>query len=204
MKPSRRRFVSWSAVVFAIALVLTTAPAPSSAQGSEPFIGQLALVPYNFAPKGWALCNGQLLSIAQNTALFALIGTTYGGNGTTNFALPDLRGRVPLSSGQGPGLSNYVLGQASGAETQTLTLNQMPTHAHVLIADTSVGTSERPNGALPARNAAGVPQYGTSGTGTMSVAVVQSAGGNQPHDNMQPYLTLNWIIALQGIFPSQN
>lgn len=204
MKPSRRRPVRWFAVTFGIALVLATAPAPASAQGSEPFIGQLALVPYNFAPKGWALCNGQILSIAQNTALFSLLGTTYGGNGTTTFALPDLRGRVPLSSGQGPGLNNYILGQTGGAETQTLTLNQIPAHTHLLIADTSVGTSERPNGALPARNAAGVPQYGTHSTGTMSAGGTQSAGGSQPHDNMQPYVTLNWIIALQGIFPSQN
>lgn len=200
MKPSRRRLARWFAVTCGITLVIATA----SAQAADPFLGQLALVPYNFAPKGWALCNGQLLSISQNTALFALIGTTYGGNGTTTFALPDLRGRVPLSSGQGPGLSNFSLGQIGGAETQTLTVNQIPAHTHLLIADTSVGTSERPNGALPARNGAGVPHYGTHPTGTMAAGATQSAGGNQPHENMQPYLTLNWIIALQGIFPSQN
>lgn len=204
MKSSRARRSHWCAVSAGIALMLSTTTPPVLAQGSEPFIGQLALVPYNFAPRGWALCNGQLLSIAQNTALFSLLGTTYGGNGTTNFALPDLRGRVPVSSGQGPGLSSYLLGQTGGAETYTLTLNQMPAHSHILMADTSVGTSERPNGALPARNAAGVPQYGTQATGTMTSGALQSSGGGQPHDTMQPYVTLNWIIALQGIFPSRN
>jgi microcystin-dependent protein len=191
------------ALAFVVAL-LTATSAPSVLAQSEPFIGQLALVPYNFAPKGWALCNGQLLSIAQNTALFSLLGTTYGGNGTTTFALPDLRGRVTISSGQGPGLSNYVLGQTGGAETQTLTLGQIPAHTHALMADTSVGTSERPNGAISARDAAGVPHYGTHATGTMSSSGVQASGGSQPHDTMQPYVTLNWIIALQGVFPSQN
>src|SRR5215475_4971153 len=102
---------------------------------SEPFLGQIMLVPYNFAPRGWAFCNGQLLSISQNTALFSLLGTTYGGNGQTTFALPDLRGRVPLSSGQGPGLSNYNLGQSGGQETVTLTGNQMPAHQHAINAN---------------------------------------------------------------------
>jgi microcystin-dependent protein len=203
MKQFRPTHAGWFAVTFGIALMVA-APTSSALAQSDPFVGQLALVPYNFAPRGWALCNGQVLLIAQNTALFSLLGTTYGGNGQTTFALPDLRGRVPISSGQGPGLSNYALGQTGGAETQTLTLNQIPSHTHLLLADTSVGTSDRPNGGLPARNAAGVPQYGTGAAGTMSAGGVQASGGSQPHNNMQPYVTLNWIIALQGIYPSQN
>ena len=203
MNPSHSTGPRRHVLAFVVAMIVATS-SPSVFAQSEPFIGQLALVPYNFAPKGWALCNGQILSIAQNTALFSLLGTTYGGNGTTTFALPDLRGRVPISSGQGPGLSNYALGQTGGAETQTLTLGQIPAHTHALIADTSVGTSERPNGAIPARDAAGVPHYGTHPTGTMSSSGIQSSGGSQPHDTMQPYVTLNWIIALQGVFPSQN
>ncbi len=204
MKPSLCTHVGWFAATCGLALMLAATAPSVFAQATDPFLGQLALVPYNFPPKGWALCNGQLLSINQNQALFALLGTTYGGNGQTTFALPDLRGRVPISSGQGPGLSNYILGQTGGEESHTLTVSEIPAHSHLLSADTSVGTSERPNGGLPARNAAGVPQYGGSATGTMSASGVQSSGGSQPHNNMQPYVTLNWIIALQGVFPSQN
>jgi microcystin-dependent protein len=187
-----------------LALVLTALPPGAHAQGSEPFLGQLVLVPYNFAPKGWALCNGQLLSISQNTALFALLGTTYGGDGMTTFALPDLRGRVPVSSGQGPGLSNYDLGEQGGSETHTLTINELPAHTHALKADTSVGTTEKPGGSLLARNAAGIPQFGISPTTQLSALGVQPTGGGAPHDIRQPYVTLNWIIALQGIFPPRN
>jgi microcystin-dependent protein len=187
-----------------IANLLAALSSVALSQATEPFIGQLALVPYNFAPKGWALCNGQLLPINQNQALFSLLGTTYGGNGTTTFALPDLRGRVPVSSGQGPGLSNYDLGGMGGAETHTLTLNEMPAHTHMLGADTSVGTTERPGGALPSRNAAGVPQYGSAATTQLSAAAVQPSGSGLPHDIRQPYVTLNWIIALTGVFPARN
>jgi microcystin-dependent protein len=173
------------------------------AQG-EPLIGQLALVPYNFAPRGWASCNGQILSIAQNTALFSLLGTTYGGDGQVTFALPDLRGRVPIHFGQGPGRSDYTLGQVGGEEATTLTIAQMPAHAHAALADPGVGSSDSPGGNLPARNGAGVPQYG-SGTGaSLSTGAIGISGGSQPHNNIQPYLTLHWIIALEGIYPSRN
>jgi microcystin-dependent protein len=189
---------------FGVAVMLTTLFSSVHAQATDPFIGQLALVPYNFAPKGWAFCNGQLLPINQNAALFSLLGTTYGGDGVTTFALPDLRGRVPISSGQGPGLSSYNIGQMGGYETHTLTINEMPAHSHTLYADTSVGTTEKPGSALPARNGAGVPQYGTAATTQLSSAAAQPTGGGAPHDIRQPYVTLNWIIALTGVYPSRN
>ncbi|MEO8169078.1 MAG: tail fiber protein [bacterium] len=162
------------------------------------------LVPYNFAPRGWAFCQGQILPIAQNQALFSLLGTTYGGNGQTTFALPDLRGRVPIGEGQGPGLSAYFLGQQGGAETHTLTANEMPAHTHLVSADTSVGSSDKPGSKLPARNAAGVPEYGNTANAQMAATMLGVAGESQPHSIMQPYLVLNWIIALQGVFPSRN
>jgi len=192
---------------------------------STPFLGMIILVPYNFAPRGWAFCNGQILPIAQNTALFSLLGTTYGGNGQTTFALPDLRGRVPLSSGQGPGLSNYDLGQVAGTESVTLTITQMPIHNHPATvgtlaaaanAKTTAGNTRSPAGALPAMEAAGVTAtYNNDGAppGTQLAAnaitvsgapAIGTAGGSQPFDKMQPYLTLNYCIALEGIFPSRN
>ena len=166
----------------------------------DPFIGQIILVPYNFAPQGWALCNGQLLSIAQNTALFSLLGTTYGGDGVTTFALPDLRGRVPVSSGQAPGLSNYFLGQAAGTETVTLNSNQMPAHSHAVNANSAHSNSDQPANNFPASSA----HFQTTSDGTkMNPAMIGQTGGSQPHENRQPYLTLNYCIALQGIYPSR-
>lgn len=169
---------------------------------NEAFIGQLLLVPYNFAPQGWAMCNGQLLSIAQNTALFSLLGTTYGGDGQTTFALPDLRGRVPLSSGQGPGLSNYTLGEAGGAESITLTAAQMPQHTHSANANAGDPTDTTPTNHVPAGGSTG--SYNAAANTVMSAGMIGPAGGSQPHENRQPYLTLNWIIALEGIFPSRS
>jgi microcystin-dependent protein len=167
---------------------------------SQPFLGAIILVPYNFAPRGYAFCQGQILSIAQNTALFSLLGTTYGGNGQTTFALPDLRGRVPLSAGQGPGLSNYTLGQSAGTEAVSLTVNEMPTHNHLVSASLTDPSSQKPqDGYLADGNA-----YAASANTTMGVQSVQNAGGSQPHQNLPPYLTLNYCIALQGIFPSRN
>jgi microcystin-dependent protein len=167
----------------------------------EPFIGELSLVGFNFAPRGWALCNGQLLAIAQNTALFSLLGTQYGGNGQTTFALPDLRGRVPIHQGQGPGLSSYTVGQMAGQETNTLTINQMPQHNHLLASTNTAATTSRPNGAILAAGGS----YSTSPDGGQMLAqAVGISGGNQPHNIIQPYLTLNWVIALEGIFPSRN
>ena len=168
----------------------------------DPFIGQLMLVGFNFAPTGWALCQGQLLSIAQNTALFSLLGTTYGGDGVTTFGLPDLRGRVPLGFGQGPGLQNYTQGQQSGTENVTLIASQMPTHSHSVACVNGDPNDSSPANSLPAHVAAGGYQTGAANA-QMSATMIGAAGGNQPHANMQPYLVLNWIIATQGIYPSR-
>jgi len=166
----------------------------------DPFIGQIILVPYNFAPQGWALCNGQLLPIAQNTALFSLLGTTYGGDGVTTFALPDLRGRVPISAGQGPGLQPYALGQEGGEETVTLNTNQIPAHSHAVYANSTHSNSDQPANNFPGASA----HFQTSTDGTkMNPGMIGQTGGSQPHDNRQPYLTLNYCIALQGIYPSR-
>jgi microcystin-dependent protein len=173
---------------------------------AEAFIGELRLMGFNFAPRGWARCDGQLLSIAQNTALFSLLGTTYGGNGQTTFALPDLRSRVPIHQGQGPGLSNYAMGQAAGVEQVSLTTNEMPAHVHqASVAAASAATTKNPNNALPAFTAAGT-SYGTAADLTMAANMVNVgvSGGSQPHSNIQPYLTLNWCICMEGIFPSRN
>jgi microcystin-dependent protein len=170
----------------------------SAMGGSEPFLSEILIVSFNFPPKGWALCNGQLLPINQNQALFALLGTTYGGNGQTNFALPNLRGRVPIHRGNG-----HTLGEAAGSTSVTVNIQQLPQHMHVLQASTSgVNTTADPSGAFlaPVNNAYGPA---TSLT-TLDPSSVTSVGGSQPHNNMMPYLTLNFIIALQGIFPSQN
>jgi microcystin-dependent protein len=168
---------------------------------SEPFLGQISLFPYNFAPRGWALCNGQILSIAQNTALFSLLGTTYGGNGQTTFALPDLRGRVPISSGQGPGLTNYTLGEVGGNETVSLNVNQNAAHSHLASVTNGASAGGRPAGTVPSAGGA----YAAAGDGsTFSPSFIANAGGNQPHENRQPYLVLNYCIAVEGIFPSRN
>lgn len=176
---------------------------------SEPFLGMIIIVPYNFSPRGWAFCNGQILPIAQNTALFSLLGTTFGGNGQTTFALPDLRGRVPNSSGQGPGLSSYDLGQVGGTESETLTVNQMPLHNHqVACLRGSDPTSPRPNGGFPGTIT--VPTdpnsllYGATSDNLMAPTMITNTGGSQPFALLQPYLTLNYCIALEGIFPSRN
>lgn len=168
----------------------------------EPFMGELRLLPYTFAPRGWAFCQGQLLSIAQNSALFSLLGTNYGGNGQSTFGLPDLRGRVPMSAGQGPGLSSHTLGEISGVENVTLTNQQMPIHNHQVGASSDDATKKNPVGALPA--ATGTSVYGDTPDGTMQGAMIGVSGGSQPHTNMQPYLVLNWCIALEGIYPSRN
>lgn len=172
---------------------------------AEPFLGQLLCVPYNFAPRGWAFCNGQILSIAQNTALFSLLGTTYGGNGQTTFALPDLRGRAPLSAGQAPGLQSYDLGEIAGTETITQTIQQMPMHNHApLTFQASSGTKLN---AVPAANNLGGGTIYTNAAVDSSLNPTGStgiSGGSQPMPIMQPYLVLNWCIALEGIYPSRN
>lgn len=168
-----------------------------------PFIGTIRMFGGNFAPVGHAMCSGQLMSISQNDALFALIGTTYGGDGQNTFALPDMRGRVPVHQGSGPGLSNYTIGQAAGTETVTLTTGQMPAHTHTLGANSTDGSLTSPQNnfwglATDNRYSNAAPAAG------MNPAQVSSQGGSQPHENMMPYLCINFIIALEGFFPSQN
>lgn len=171
---------------------------------AEPFIGEIRMFGGNFAPIGWALCDGTLLPIAQNTALFSILGTTFGGNGVSNFALPDLRGRVPIHAGQGPGLSPYIQGQSSGSESVTLTVNQIPTHNHLVNADSGdTGASSHPRGLYLASSGAN-PIYNSNPDSTMNQNMIQPMGGNQPHSNVQPYLCVSFIIALQGIFPSRS
>ena len=170
---------------------------------TEPFLGQISIVGFNFAPRGWALCNGQLISIAQNTALFALLGTTYGGNGQTTYALPDLRGRAPMAFGNGAGLTPRSLGEPSGQEMVTLLATNLPQHAHALNANSA--RADRANAAGATFGVAADPTYATTApTSTLAPNAVTQAGGSQPHNNMQPYLALNMIIALQGIFPARN
>jgi len=170
----------------------------------EPFIGEIQIFAGNFAPTGWAFCDGQLLPIASNTALFSLLGTTYGGNGQTTFALPDLRGRVPIHPGQGPGLSPRSLGESAGVENVTLATTEMAAHAHTLGASSASGSSDSPAGKVAARSPAAIPQYAAVANANLAATAIGSAGGSQPHNNMQPYLALTYIIALTGIFPSRS
>ena len=178
---------------------------------SEPFIGQIIMFGGNFQIRGYAFCSGQILSIAQNTALFSILGTTYGGNGQTTFALPDLRGRVPIHQGQGPGLSPYSLGQQAGTENVTLIANQMPQHNHLINANEGNGTAQAPaagfpsGGIVPSQSNAAVSNFRNSSDGTtLNAGAVSIAGGSQPHPNLQPYLCITFLIALEGIFPSRN
>jgi microcystin-dependent protein len=198
----RRTFIAKLAAGLAGALWLGQ-PRPASAD-TVPYLGEIMLVPQSFAPKGWALCNGQLLPINQNQALFSLLGTTYGGNGQTSFALPDLRDRVPIHFGQGPGLTPRSLGERSGAVTHTLLLTEYPNHTHGMRVSSALASLVSPTGAYPARNPAGYTQYAPAPPDAlMSDSAVGLVGGNQPHVNMQPYLGLHFVIALQGQFPSQ-
>ena len=172
---------------------------------SEPFVAEIRIFPFNFAPRGWAFCDGQILPLAQNTALFSLLGTTYGGNGQTNFALPNLRGRLAMAQGQGPGLSQRWLGESAGSETVTLLPQQMPAHSHALRATASTSSPSPAGTAMAPAVSAGnapVPVYKSGGNKVaMAPDAVGPAGGGQPHNNMPPYLTLNFCIALQGVFP---
>jgi len=176
---------------------------------SNPFVAEIRIFPFNFAPKGWAFCNGQLLPLSQNTALFSLLGTTYGGDGKSNFALPNLQGNVPMFFGQGPGLSLYDEGETGGSDTVTLLPTELPLHQHSAAATTAAGTTSDPNGNLFSdgdwsfQGSSGKLQYYTvtAPAATMNAQAVGFSGSSFPHNNMMPYLTLNFCIALQGVFP---
>jgi len=168
---------------------------------ADPFVAEIRIFPFNFAPKGWAFCDGQLMPISQNTALFSLLGTTYGGDGKSTFALPNLQGRAPMQPGQGPGLSLHDLGEAAGSETVTLLESETPSHSHAMRVLNDVGEDRTPAGEALARSTGGL-LYATAGSlVAMSDQTLPPAGGDQPHNNMMPYLTLNFCIALQGVFP---
>jgi microcystin-dependent protein len=178
---------------------------------AESFLGEIRMVGWNFAANGWALCNGQLMSINQNTALFSLLGTTYGGDGVSTFALPNLQGRVPIHQGTGPGLSPYTIGEIAGSENITLLTNQMPQHNHLVAVSNQPGAVADPTNATLAQGNSGsgrtpvpVSDYVASTvTGSLAPTTISIAGGNQPHSNIQPFLCINFIIALVGIFPSR-
>ena len=164
---------------------------------SQPFLAEIKIISWNFPPKGWAFCSGQLLPINQNQALFSLLGTMYGGNGQTTFALPDLRGRAPMHLGGG-----FTQGESGGEEVHTVTSAEMPAHNHAVNATTSPGTVNVPTGNFLANS--NVSPYRTDSNTALNQALVSNTGGSQPHENRQPFLVLNFIIALQGIFPSRN
>lgn len=171
---------------------------------SEPFLGEIRIFGFTFAPRGWALCSGQLLSISQNAALFSILGTTYGGNGTSNFSLPDMRSRIPVGAGQGLGLSNYTLGEQTGTENVTLTLGNLPAHNHLAGCNTGTGNSYSAANAVPAVDAGGNNLYTSPSNSTMNSAALTQTGGSQPHSNLQPYLAVNYCIAMSGVFPTRN
>ena len=174
----------------------------------DPFLGEIRIVGFNYAPRGWAVCNGQLLSISQNTALFSLLGTTYGGNGTTTFALPNFQDTAPMNFGSGPGLTPRTLGESGGSNSVTLINTELPSHTHSANASSSPAAGSDPTNALWAATGGprgGPPEYTTNGGSPvlMNIGALTPQGQSQPHNNLQPYLTLNFVIALQGIYPSR-
>ena len=169
---------------------------------ADPFVAEIRIFPFNFAPTGWAFCNGQIMPISQNTALFSLLGTTYGGDGKSNFALPNLQGSAPMHPGQGPGLSLHNLGETSGSETVTLLESQVPSHSHALLADLlDISDTNVVSPTASFALSSGGTLYQAASNATLSDQALAPAGGDQPHNNMMPYLTLNFCIALQGVFP---
>lgn len=169
---------------------------------ADPFVAEIRMFPFNFAPRGWAFCDGQLLPLSQNTALFSLLGTTNGGNGKSNFALPNLQGRAPMHPGQGPGLSLHDLGETGGTETVSLLESEIPSHTHAQRAAIDPGDLFAPaNNALAVSVGAAMYQTSAAQLVNMSDQSLAPAGGDQPHNNMQPYLTVNFCIAMQGVFP---
>lgn len=173
---------------------------------SEPFVGEIRMFAGNFAPRGWAFCDGQLLAVSQNDALFSLLGTIYGGDGRTTFGLPDMRGRIPIHAGDGPGLSPRRLGSKGGTEAETVTPNQLPSHTHPLQASSDLATDATPGGNVSARtNPANIDIYTELGPqAALSPQSVASVGGSQPHSNLMPFLCVHFIIALFGIYPSRH
>ena len=172
---------------------------------ADPFVAEIRIYPFNFAPRGWAFCDGQLMPISQNTALFSLLGTTYGGDGRSTFALPNLQGRAVMHPGQGPGLSLRDLGETGGAETVTLLQSEIPAHTHALMASNEIGEDRKAVGEAMARSTGGA-LYGPASGAPVALApnAVAPAGGGLPHNNLMPYLTLNFCIALQGVFPPRS
>jgi microcystin-dependent protein len=173
---------------------------------ADPFVAEIRIFPFTFAPKGWAFCNGQLVPISQNTALFSLLSTNYGGDGRSNFALPDLQGSVPMHPGQGPGLSSHVLGEKAGSDTVALVPAQIPAHTHTVSATTLAAVSKLASANVSlARSRNGLAYQDTPGNAVvMHPSTLATAGESLPHNNMQPYLTLNFCIALQGVFPAMS
>lgn len=170
---------------------------------SEPFLAEVRIVGFNFAPRGWAFCDGQILPINQNQSLYSILGTTYGGDGRTSFALPDLRSRAPMHVGTSVG-EHHLLGQKSGEETHTLTANEMPQHSHPQNASTTAGNTSTPNQTILAREASNPYSPLTTPLTPLATGTITNTGGGQAHNNMQPYLALNFCIALRGLFPSRN
>lgn len=170
---------------------------------SEPYVGEIKIFGGNFAPRGWAFCDGQLLAVSENDALFSLLGTIYGGDGRTTFGLPDLRGRVPIHVGTGPGLPNYRLGAKGGTENVTLIENQLPSHTHAPACNSSVGTSDNPASNVWAAQSSLMQYAGPPAATPMKTDIISFTGGSQPHNNIGPYLTANFIISLFGIYPSR-
>jgi microcystin-dependent protein len=168
---------------------------------ADPFVAEIRIFPFNFAPKGWAWCDGQLMPLSQNTALFSLLGTTYGGNGKSNFALPDLQGRAPMHPGQGPGLSLHDLGETGGSETVSLLESEIPAHIHTMRAAPEAGEENDPAGAALGVTIGNTLYNNGSTLAALAPEALAPAGGDQPHNNMQPYLTFYFCIALQGVFP---
>ena len=204
LEPRRRFLGRMLAAAAGVALPAWVRPSRAANQSAQPFLGEIMLISFHFAPRGWGLCNGQLLPIVQNQGLFSLLGTTYGGNGVTTFGLPDLRGRLAIHQGQGPGLTARTWGERAGADFHTLTLAELPTHTHVARATSAAGTVVAPSASVvPARNPAQVPAWGTVADTAMSPLAMTSVGGGQAHANQHPFLTLNYVIALTGVFPSQ-
>lgn len=172
---------------------------------SDPFLGEIRMFAGNYAPRYWAFCNGQMLAISDYNALFSLLGTFYGGDGRTSFGLPDMRGRLPVCFGQGPGLSAYAMGQKSGVETVTLTTEQIPSHSHTLAASGAAAAVPSPTGALPAdTTASSISLYAESADVELNAASISEEGGGVPHSNLMPFLCVSFIICLQGIYPSRN